>query len=149
MSSFCDTTSHRVSGESLFLLRLVHAFGFTRRKSTAFGAACWAAQPRPCRARHPCHLTELLITDELRTRVLRDGFPKEVQVMLSAMRSTIRLAASQAIEKISYQIPTFYLNGNLVHFAAFKNHMKLIGKIVKVRVSESLRKTGKRQEEAQ
>ncbi|ABQ27677.1 iron chaperone [Geotalea uraniireducens] len=50
-------------------------------------------------------------------------FPKEIQALLTEMRSTIQLAAPQAIEKISYQMPTFYLNGNLVHFAAFKNHI--------------------------
>ena len=51
------------------------------------------------------------------------GFPKEVQAILSAVRSTIRKAAPDATEKISYRIPTFYLHGNLVHFAAFKNHI--------------------------
>lgn len=50
-------------------------------------------------------------------------FPKEIQTLLTEMRSAIHLAAPQAIEKISYQMPTFYLNGNLVHFAAFKNHI--------------------------
>jgi len=39
------------------------------------------------------------------------------------MRRTIRKAAPEATEAISYQIPTFKLNGNLVHFAAFKNHV--------------------------
>ncbi|MHB8481470.1 MAG: iron chaperone [Nitrospiria bacterium] len=51
------------------------------------------------------------------------GFPEAIQIKLSELRSTIRLAAPQAIEKISYRIPTFYYNGNLVHFAAFKNHI--------------------------
>jgi uncharacterized protein YdhG (YjbR/CyaY superfamily) len=51
------------------------------------------------------------------------GFPEEVQLIMSELRSTIRLAAPQAIEKISYKIPTFYYNGNLVHFAAYKNHI--------------------------
>jgi uncharacterized protein YdhG (YjbR/CyaY superfamily) len=51
------------------------------------------------------------------------GFPKEVQIILSQLRSTIRNAAPQATEKISYQMPTFYFNGNLVHFAAHKNHI--------------------------
>lgn len=50
-------------------------------------------------------------------------FPKEIQALLTEMRLAIHLAAPQAIEKISYQMPTFYLNGNLVHFAAFKNHI--------------------------
>lgn len=51
------------------------------------------------------------------------GFPEHVQAILSELRSTIRLAAPQATEKISYQMPTFYFNGNLVHFAAFKQHI--------------------------
>jgi uncharacterized protein YdhG (YjbR/CyaY superfamily) len=51
------------------------------------------------------------------------SFPKEIQKLLSEVRAVIKAAAPQATEKISYQIPTFYLNGNLVHFAAFKNHI--------------------------
>jgi uncharacterized protein YdhG (YjbR/CyaY superfamily) len=51
------------------------------------------------------------------------GFPKDVQAKLSELRSTIREAAPEAIEKISYGVPTFDLNGNLVHFAAFKGHI--------------------------
>jgi uncharacterized protein YdhG (YjbR/CyaY superfamily) len=39
------------------------------------------------------------------------------------VRTTIKAAAPNAKEKISYQMPTFDLNGNLVHFAAFKNHI--------------------------
>ena len=39
------------------------------------------------------------------------------------MRSTVQKAAPHATEKISYGMPTFYYNGNLVHFAAFKNHI--------------------------
>jgi uncharacterized protein YdhG (YjbR/CyaY superfamily) len=50
-------------------------------------------------------------------------FPPEIQKLLQAMRETIQAAAPEATEKISYQMPTFYLNGNLVHFAAFKNHI--------------------------
>jgi uncharacterized protein YdhG (YjbR/CyaY superfamily) len=103
-------------------------------------------------------------------------FPEERQKILEEVRETIKAAAPDAEEKISYQIPTFYLNGNLVHFAAFKNHigfyptpsgtqafkreisiyqgakgsirfpidkpmpLKLIGKIVKFRVAENLKK---------
>lgn len=51
------------------------------------------------------------------------GVPVEVQAMLEKLRQTIRTAAPDATEKISYRIPTFYLNGNLVHFAAFKHHI--------------------------
>jgi len=51
-------------------------------------------------------------------------FPEEVQIILEKMRQTIREAAPEAVEAISYQMPTFKLNGrNLVHFAAFKNHI--------------------------
>jgi uncharacterized protein YdhG (YjbR/CyaY superfamily) len=103
-------------------------------------------------------------------------FPQEVQKILEEIRTTIKAAAPDAEEKISYQMPTFFLKGNLVHFAAFKNHigfypaprgiekfkkelavyegakgsvrfpldrpmpLKLIGKIVKFRVAENLKK---------
>ncbi len=50
-------------------------------------------------------------------------FPPEIQAKLKQMRAVIKEEAPQAVEKISYQMPTFYLNGNLVHFAAFKNHI--------------------------
>ena len=49
--------------------------------------------------------------------------PKEVQKVLRQVRETIRKAAPNAEETISYGIPTFKLNGNLVHFAAAKNHI--------------------------
>lgn len=51
------------------------------------------------------------------------GFPPAVRAVLSTLRSTIRQSAPEAVEKISYRIPTFYLNGNLVHFAAFERHI--------------------------
>lgn len=51
------------------------------------------------------------------------GFPEDVQVILKKLRLVIREAAPQATETISYQMPTFRLNGNLVHFAAFPNHI--------------------------
>ena len=52
------------------------------------------------------------------------SFPKEVQGILEQIRKTIRKAAPGAIEAISYQIPTFKLNGsNLVHFAAWNDHI--------------------------
>jgi uncharacterized protein YdhG (YjbR/CyaY superfamily) len=50
-------------------------------------------------------------------------FPEDVQRILEKMRQTIHDAAPEAVEAISYQMPTFKLNGNLVHFAAFKNHI--------------------------
>ena len=51
------------------------------------------------------------------------GFPNEVQEKLEKLRMTIRKAAPEAEETINYGIPTFSLNGNLVHFAAFKKHI--------------------------
>jgi uncharacterized protein YdhG (YjbR/CyaY superfamily) len=50
-------------------------------------------------------------------------FPKEIQNILEELRATIQAAAPDAKEKISYQMPTFDLKGNLVHFAAYKNHI--------------------------
>ena len=52
-------------------------------------------------------------------------FPHDIQVILTNIRQTIRNIAPMAIEKISYGIPTFKLKNNLVHFAAFKNHIGL------------------------
>jgi uncharacterized protein YdhG (YjbR/CyaY superfamily) len=53
------------------------------------------------------------------------GFPTEVQKLLQKIRKTIKKAAPSAEEAISYAIPTFKLNGNLVHFAAYQNHIGL------------------------
>lgn len=50
-------------------------------------------------------------------------FPEATQTILEELRATIKAAAPDAAEKISYQMPTFFLKGNLVHFAAFKNHI--------------------------
>jgi len=53
------------------------------------------------------------------------NFPPEIQEILEKLRKVIKESAPDAQEKISYQMPTFALNGNLVHFAAFKNHIGL------------------------
>ena len=51
-------------------------------------------------------------------------FPNDAQRILENMRQTIRKAAPESTEAISYQMHTFKLDGkNLVHFAAFKNHI--------------------------
>ena len=50
-------------------------------------------------------------------------FPTEVQEILQKIRHTIKQSAPSATEAISYQIPTFKLSGNLVHFGAFKHHI--------------------------
>jgi len=51
------------------------------------------------------------------------GFPPDVQAVLQKIRTTISKAAPAAEEAIAYQIPTFRLHGNLIHFAAFKKHI--------------------------
>ncbi|MDR1600941.1 MAG: DUF1801 domain-containing protein [Tannerella sp.] len=50
------------------------------------------------------------------------GFEPAIQKTLNELRNFIKSEAPEATEKISYGMPTFYLNGNLVHFAAFKDH---------------------------
>ena len=50
-------------------------------------------------------------------------FPEHVQKRLRALREMVRMLAPEANEKISYQMPTFCLHGNLVHFAAYPKHI--------------------------
>ena len=52
-----------------------------------------------------------------------DAFPAAIRTRLRRLRATIRRAAPRASERMAYRIPTFYLNGNLVHFAAFERHI--------------------------
>lgn len=52
-------------------------------------------------------------------------YPDEIQIILQELRATINAAAPDAIEKISYQMPTFAQNGNLVYFGAWKKHIGL------------------------
>jgi len=52
-------------------------------------------------------------------------FPEDVQITLEKLRAVIIESAAGATETISYGIPTFKLNGNLVHFAAYKKHISL------------------------
>lgn len=61
-------------------------------------------------------------------------FPKEIQIKLNEMYEMIKeVVPKETIEKISWKMPTFYLNENLVHFAAFKNHIGLFpgGEVLK------------------
>ena len=53
------------------------------------------------------------------------NFPSEIQEILENIRKVIKESAPEAEEKISYAMPTFVLHGNLIHFAAFKNHIGL------------------------
>lgn len=52
-----------------------------------------------------------------------NSFPDDIQLILETMRQTIRKAAPESIEVISYRMPDYKLNGSLVWFAAFKNHI--------------------------
>ena len=52
-------------------------------------------------------------------------YPEDVQNILQKIRAIIKSAAPEAEETIKYQLPTFTLGGNLVHFGAFKNHIGL------------------------
>jgi len=51
------------------------------------------------------------------------GFPGDIRVVLEKLRQVIKSAAPEAVETISYSMPAFKLNGILVYFAAFKNHI--------------------------
>jgi uncharacterized protein YdhG (YjbR/CyaY superfamily) len=54
-------------------------------------------------------------------------FPEETQKILVELRATIKTAAPDAQEKISYHMPTFALKGSFIYFAAFENHIGLYG----------------------
>src|SRR5215831_3809643 len=51
------------------------------------------------------------------------AFPPDIQSILEKIRLTIREAAPRAVEKISYKMPAFALDGDLIYFAAFKKHI--------------------------
>ena len=53
------------------------------------------------------------------------GFPPKVRAILEQVRRTVRAAAPEAEEKISYRMPTFVQGRVLVHFAAFQHHIGL------------------------
>lgn len=61
--------------------------------------------------------------DVLTFEIYFQQFPKEVQETLQTIRQLIHEVAPEATEKMSYQMPTFFLKGNLVHFAAYKKHI--------------------------
>jgi len=54
-----------------------------------------------------------------------ESFPPNVQAVLRAVRATVQQAAPQAEERISYRMPALFLNGAVVYFGAFKNHLGL------------------------
>ncbi len=60
-------------------------------------------------------------TNEIDTYIA--AFPQETQVMLEQLRATIKKAAPQAKEVLSYRMPAYKLNGILLYFAGYKNHI--------------------------
>lgn len=50
-------------------------------------------------------------------------YSDSIQIILKKIRQVIKESSPNSLEKISYQMPTFYLNENLVHFAAYKKHI--------------------------
>jgi uncharacterized protein YdhG (YjbR/CyaY superfamily) len=53
------------------------------------------------------------------------AFPEDTRKILEQIRQVVKSAAPEAVETIKYSMPTFILRGNLIHFAAFKNHIGL------------------------
>jgi uncharacterized protein YdhG (YjbR/CyaY superfamily) len=64
-----------------------------------------------------------MLTTGIKYKDINACFPKETREMLEQVRTTISKAAPGATEKISYQMPAFTFNGNLVYFAGYKNHI--------------------------
>jgi len=60
------------------------------------------------------------------------AFPADVRRVLQRIRATVRKAAPQADEAIKYEMPTFVLHGNLLHFAAFKKHIGFYPRVTAV-----------------
>lgn len=93
----------------------------------ALTSNCFLSVPlKPSIANEHLEMTPVWYTFKMKTTSIKEyisGFPKETQMKLKEMRSTISAAAPEAVESINYGMPTFKLNGNLVHFAAFKNHI--------------------------
>jgi uncharacterized protein YdhG (YjbR/CyaY superfamily) len=56
-------------------------------------------------------------------------YPRNIQIILEELRQTIKEAAPEAEETISYQMPAFKQNGILVWFAAFKAHIGFFPKV--------------------
>jgi uncharacterized protein YdhG (YjbR/CyaY superfamily) len=69
---------------------------------------------------HPHYCGQISTIDEYITAQLED-----VQPLLRKIRTTIHNVVPNAVEKISWQMPTFWLGENLIHFAAFKKHISI------------------------
>jgi len=76
----------------------------------------------------PTQRGEMMQSQETGFRTIDDyiaAFPDDVQALLQAVRATIHAAAPDAVERISYGMPAFAQEGNLVYFAALKHHIGL------------------------
>jgi uncharacterized protein YdhG (YjbR/CyaY superfamily) len=92
------------------------------------GAELGVKRSAPMHLSHRCRILERnhMKTAQKAPRNIDEyiaGFPQDVQEILEKMRVSIRKAAPEAEEAIKYQMPTFVLMGNLVHFAAWKKHI--------------------------
>jgi uncharacterized protein YdhG (YjbR/CyaY superfamily) len=68
------------------------------------------------------------------------SFPKEVQTVLRKVRATIKRALPEATERISYNIPTYRLERDVIHFGAFKRHIGLYPPVRDPRLAARLAK---------
>ena len=84
-------------------------------------------QPEADAVSHPAHAKEFVMQGKDGHPTTIDEyisqFPEDVQHILVKIRAVIRDSAPKAVEKISYQMPGFYLNGMLVWFAAHTHHI--------------------------
>jgi uncharacterized protein YdhG (YjbR/CyaY superfamily) len=66
------------------------------------------------------------------------SFPPEVQAILQSVRASVRRAALEAVECISYRMPAIFQNGAVAYYAAFKAHIGLLPPVEDVRVKEKV-----------
>lgn len=103
-----------------------HPAAFVSSQVLYFGASRFALPNRKPWGGRTRQGNELMARSDSKPATIDDyiaTFSPEVQAILERIRATIRKAAPQAAETISYRIPAFTLNGALVYFAAFRNHI--------------------------
>jgi uncharacterized protein YdhG (YjbR/CyaY superfamily) len=109
------------------MIHAIRQLGEVPNKLKGLGALCG----RPIYGHSQCfkdvdQIRRTMKTDSSSPKTIDDyiaGFPPDVQDTLENIRRTIREAAPEANETINYQMPTFTLYGNLVHFAAHQKHI--------------------------
>lgn len=100
------------------IARTTPAAAASRPRPARSPAAHGAAPPAPAAGR-PATVDEYIA-----------GFTPGVAAILEAVRRTVRQAAPEAQETISYRMPAFVQSGVLVYFAAFKRHVGLYPPVV-------------------